>query len=134
MNDPGRRRYAPGRMLFVLLVFMGSSGCSDASVVVTTPDSLVEIGFAYDRAAIDSDGIKTVVVPADADIEPSTRPGRIDIFLEKRLSRGGKADRPFGIRSERSKMGCCRKTEADKLFLSSYGWWDSKEGGPVCDW
>jgi hypothetical protein len=56
-------------------------------------------------------------------------PGQIEIYLEKRMGYGGKPGRPLSIRDERRKMGCCWKSDGDRLLIATHGWWASKEGG-----
>lgn len=92
--------------------------------------SMVENGSAYDRAAIDLDGAKKLVLPDDAVISRSTEAGKVELFMKKTLAFGGHPPERMSIREARKNMGCAVKLEVETLIIGTFGEWDSHiEGG-----
>jgi hypothetical protein len=94
------------------------------------PSDRVENGRAYDKATIEIDASKGLVVPGDAKVAAAGAEGRVEVFLEKRLSYAGHPPDRMSIRDERRKMGLATRAEGGKLVVATCGEWDSDiEGG-----
>jgi hypothetical protein len=89
----------------------------------------VENGDAYDKAIIDVGEQSTVVVPHNARIEHNGARGRIEVYLHKVQSYGGRPPERKSIRDTRTKMGCAKMLIAEKIIIATYGESSSFEGG-----
>lgn len=97
---------------------------------VTWEGVTVQNGTAYDKAAVDLGGYKTVVVPHNVRIRTGVAGRKLEMFMAKTLKFGGFPSEDLDIREVRKKMGCMLKPEGNKLVVATYGEWDSgKEGG-----
>jgi hypothetical protein len=108
----------------------------DASIVVSDVREgfhgvTVENGEAYDRAAIEIEHYKKVILPDSAEVRHEGKENKIQVFLKKHMHFGGHPPKSMSIRTERKDMGCAVKEEDDvTLVFATFGEWNShKEGG-----
>jgi hypothetical protein len=90
---------------------------------------IVENGSAYDRAAVDLDAAKRLILPDTAIIRDGGVGSQVEIFMKKTLGFHGHPPSQMSIRDTRKKMGCAVKIEDDGLVIATFGEWESKEGG-----
>jgi hypothetical protein len=89
----------------------------------------VENGRAFEKGYLNVGAGTTVVLPDDAKVEHDGRPGRIEIYMEKRLSWSGHPPQPVSIRKVRKSMGCVYREDGQRLVIASYGEFGTIEGG-----
>jgi len=129
--------------VFTVIILSGLSGCttcnpacwsfSDASIVVHDKFGFffpIENGTAYDKVIIELGEAKKIVLPNNAVICRGGEPGKMKLFLAKKLSFYGHIPFSMTICGARKNMGCAVQTEGDFMKLATYGEWDSRiEGG-----
>jgi hypothetical protein len=93
----------------------------DPSIEVSERFGIVENGSAYDRAAVDLGGAKTIVLPHDAIVRRAGEPGRVQLFMKKTMAFAGHPPEPMSIQGTRKNMGCAVKAEAEELLVATFG-------------
>jgi hypothetical protein len=89
----------------------------------------VQDGWAYDRAVLDLRGGVVLVVPQDAEVVEGGSGDRVEVYMEKVLASGVHLG-GMSIRDVRRKLGCAWRVEGGRLWLATYGEWNSHfEGG-----
>jgi hypothetical protein len=108
------------------------TGLLDPSVVVSdfAPSQKVQNGTAYDRATLDLNGVKKVVLPTEATVRCEGSRGQVQLFMAKRLGFAGHPAENMSVCETRKKLGCASRKEGTMLTVAIYGEWDSGiEGG-----
>jgi hypothetical protein len=158
MEEENRLLFSPHRgesmskaRIWLGVLLVAAVGCllflwysRDASVVVASSDAsivvsnirerhhgvTVENGEAYDRAAIEIEDYKKVILPDSAEVRREGKDNKIQVFLKKHMHFGGYPPESMSIRTERKNMGCAVKDEdGGSVVLATFGEWSCIEGG-----
>lgn len=108
-----------------LLILVGG-GCHrdllDRSIIYRSScDPLVVNGSAYDVSQLALDGVKTIIVPHDAEVVRVNAGEPCKIVMEKSLDSSAHPPELFSIVDTRRTMGCAAARDGTSLLLSTYG-------------
>ena len=117
-----------------VFAFLACSGCTslrDPTIdYVGMKQHNVTNGVAHDKAIVRTSGIDTVIVPdTDCVVRQSHSPDTIVIRMEKTLSFAGLPPEPVSIDGIRSTAGFASARRGRTLVFSTYGEFDTIEGG-----
>lgn len=115
-------RLISGGCLLILI----ASGCHrdlfDRSIIYRSScDPAVVNGSAFDVSQFALDGVKTIIVPHDADVVRVDAGEPCKIVMEKSLDSSAHPPELFSIVDERRTMGCAAARHGTSLLLSTYG-------------
>jgi hypothetical protein len=118
-------------LLFALILCAASCARNPRTAIVysDSADPLVKNGIAFDRATIILGDNQTVVVPYDAQVEFSEKPGRVTILMKKMMGIMGHPPKMITIDDARNAMGCACLASDGKLRIAKYGEFSCGEGG-----
>lgn len=108
------------------LLILIANGCHrdllDRSIIYTAScDPQVVNGSAYDVSQLALDGVKTIIVPHDAEVVRVEAGEPCKIVMEKRLDSSAHPPELFSIVDQRRTMGCAVARDGTSLLLSTYG-------------
>lgn len=108
------------------LLILIANGCHrdllDRSIIYRSScDPRVVNGSAYDVSQLALDGVKTIIVPHDADVVRVDAGEPCKVVMEKSLDSSAHPPELFSIVNKRRTMGCAVARDGTSLLLSTYG-------------